>query len=88
MQASWRVGERRKGLKFVFREHSMMSSSARVEELRWRLESLEFAEKFKGFAIFFVSSIIHHIRSFREVLQWRERNTGRECATQPKVRLP
>jgi hypothetical protein len=47
IQASWRVGERRKTLKFVFRQKSM-KLAAQMEELRWQLESLEFAEKFKG----------------------------------------
>jgi hypothetical protein len=55
LQASWRMGERRKALKFVFREKPMKSSSAQVEELRWHLESLEFAEKFKGRSVKFSS---------------------------------
>ncbi|KAI1711782.1 UNC-46 protein [Ditylenchus destructor] len=58
IQASWNAGERRRVLKFVFREGYLNPSSSRhqAEELRWLLERLVYSEHFKGKSVSFSSS--------------------------------
>lgn len=44
IQVSWKHNQRRKNLKFVFRQNV-----AKLDELQWQLASIVYSEKYKGF---------------------------------------
>lgn len=48
IQTTWKINERRKTLKFKFKELFIKRFSNQVDELRWVLDELIYFEKFKG----------------------------------------
>jgi len=56
IQASWMSSDqRRKRLKLVFRENLIKPASHQAEELRWRLEKVDYSESFQGQSVKFSS---------------------------------